>query len=223
MISPERATSEVVVQQSVDRREQPSQARLDAAAAARRLVHGLVGHHASDDDLVEVARVVGELAERVSAGERRVRPDDQITRFSEPVPEGGELSCWPDCMIAGVAHPYGTGLQGRREGDEAVVEVVLGPAHEGPPGRAHGGMVASLFDEVMGFALWMEAIPGYTAWLRVDYRAAMPLAEPLELRARVMGRDGRKVFLTGTATHDGRVLAEAEGLFVIPRDHATAG
>ena len=183
-------------------------------------MHGLVGHDSDDDDLAELARVVDDLAERLERSPRRVRPEDQMVRFSEPVPEGGELSCWPDCMIAGTAHPYGTGLRGRRDGDDAVVEVVLGPGHEGPPGRAHGGMVASLFDEVMGFALWMEARPAFTAWLRVDYRAPTPLAEPIELRASVTSRDGRKVFVGATATHDGQVVAEAEGLFVIPREYA---
>ena len=37
-----------------------------------------------------------------------------------------------------------------REGDVAVMEVTLGRAFEGAPGRAHGGIVAALLDETMG-------------------------------------------------------------------------
>ncbi len=199
--------------------DEPSRARLDAAAAIRRLVNGLVGYGGSEATLAEVAAVAGGLADRLECGERRVRPPAQILRYTEPVAEGGELSCWPDCMVAGTAHPTGTGIRSHRHGDAAVASVVLGPAHEGLPGRAHGGIVASLFDEVMGFALWMDVIPAYTAWLRVDYRAPVPLGQPLDLRATVTGRDGRKLFLTGTASTDGTTVADAEALFVVPREH----
>ncbi|MGH1493800.1 MAG: PaaI family thioesterase [Acidimicrobiales bacterium] len=198
---------------------QASKVRADAAASVNELIHSMVGYEGSDDDLAAVAKVAAELAERLRQGPRRVRPAGQMLRYEEPVPDGGELSCWPDCMIAGQAHPQGTGLIGRRDGDEVVAQVTLGPAHEGPPGRAHGGMIASLFDEVMGFALWMDAVPAFTAWLRVEYRQPVQLETPVELRCSVTGRERRKVFLSGTALVDGEVVAEAEGLFVIPRDH----
>lgn len=197
----------------------PSAARLDAADAVRRLVHSLVGRHGSEADLAEVATLANGLADRLDATSTRQRPAGQMLRYESPVADGDELSCWPDCMIAGVAHPYGTGLDASRQGDEAVAQVTLGPAHEGPPGRAHGGIVASLFDEVMGFALWMEAIPAFTAWLRVDYRAPVPLGRSVELRGRVARREGRKAFLAATASCDGELIAEAEGLFVVPREY----
>lgn len=195
-----------------------SPARLDAAAAVRRLIHAMAGHQGTDSELAEVAELANGLAKRLEQGERRVRSDDMMRRYETPVPDGGELTCWPDCMVAGSAHPTGTGLTGRRVGDEVVASVTLGPAHEGPPGRAHGGMIASLFDEVFGFALWMEAVPAYTAWLKINYRQPVPLGEELEYRATVSSREGRKVFLTGTAGHAGETLAEAEALFVIPRE-----
>jgi acyl-coenzyme A thioesterase PaaI-like protein len=201
--------------------QEASAARIDAAAAVRRLIHAIVGHHGTDSELAEVAEAANGLAKQLEQRERRVRSNDMMLRYDKPVPEGGLLTCWPDCMVAGSAHPNGTGLMGHREGDEVVASVTLGPAHEGPPGRAHGGMIASLFDEVFGFALWMEAVPAYTAWLKINYRKPVPLAEPLELRATVSERDGRKIFLAGTAGCGGEVLAEAEALFVVPREFAS--
>ena len=200
-----------------------SQARVDAAAAVRRLIHAVVGHDAGDDELARVAAQASDLADRLEGAERRVRPAGHLLRYESPVADGGELTCWPDCMIAGEAHPTGTGLRGHRVGDEVEAEVVLGPAHEGPPGRAHGGMVASLFDEVFGLAMWMDAVPGYTARLEVSYRQPTPLGRPIRLRCRVDRRDGRKIHVTGTA-HDGETLvADAAGLFIVPRDAATSG
>lgn len=198
--------------------QEASSARIDAAAAVRRLIHAMVGSEGAEEDLLAVTAATNELAARIEAGPPRRRSSDLMLRYPEPVGDGGELTCWPDCMVAGVAHPHGTGLRGRREGDEVVADVVLGPAHEGPTGRAHGGMIASLFDEVFGFALWMEAVPAYTAWLKVDYRKPVPLGERLELRATTTERDGRKMLVAGTVSVDGEVLAEASGLFVVPRE-----
>lgn len=200
--------------------QEASQVRIDAAAAVRRLVHAMVGHHGTDAELVEVAEAANGLAKRLEQGERRIRPSDMMLRYDQPVADGGELTCWPDCMVAGSAHPNGTGLVGRRQGDEVIATVTLGPAHEGPPGRAHGGMIASLFDEAFGFALWMEAVPAYTAWLKVNYRQPVPLGWELVIRASMSERDGRKLFVAGTAAVDGDVLADAEGLFVVPREFA---
>ena len=70
----------------------------------------------------------------------------------------------------------------RREGDEAVLTVTLGSAFEGAPGRAHGGVVATLIDEAMGMVLHIVGTPAFTGRLTVNYRAPTPLNEHLEDR-----------------------------------------
>ena len=37
-----------------------------------------------------------------------------------------------------------------REGDDLIAYVTLRAAHEGAPGRSHGGVVAALFDDIFG-------------------------------------------------------------------------
>ncbi len=196
-------------------------ARLEAAAAVRRLVHRLVAHDADDALLERIAASANGLASVLEANERRGHRHDgdaQVTaRFSTPQPDGAALHCFTDCMVAGPANPLSAATRGHRDGHEAVLEVTLEPGFEGLPGRSHGGILASLFDEVMGYALYMDAVPAFTAWLRVDYRAPVPVEQPLEFRASVRERDGRKCFLVATARFDGDVVAEAEALFVQPR------
>ena len=53
---------------------------------------------------------------------------------------------------------------------------------------------------------------------RHRHAQAVMLGEELELRAAITGRDGRKLFVSGTATVAGQLVAEASALFVIPRD-----
>ena len=104
-----------------------------------------------------------------------------------------------------------------RTGDEAVVEVALGPAFEGAPGQAHGGVVAALFDEVMGLALSVTGSLAFTGKLAVTYQA------PTRWASRCGPRPGRRTAAVASLTiaaelHSGpTLLAEAEGLFIAVR------
>jgi acyl-coenzyme A thioesterase PaaI-like protein len=93
--------------------------------------------------------------------------------------------------------------------------VTFGPAYEGPPGHCHGGFVAAMFDELLGF---VQLAPGFTAFLHVDYRRPTPLNKPLELRAWIESVEGRKRTIRGTCHLDGVLLTEAHGLFIAPRE-----
>jgi len=90
----------------------------------------------------------------------------------------------------------------------------FGPAYEGPPSHVHGGFVAAMFDELLGYA---QLGPGFTAYLHVDYRKPTPLNRELTLWAAPDRIEGRKRWIRGTCTLDGVLLSEAEGLFVAPR------
>ncbi len=89
-------------------------------------------------------------------------------------------------------------------------------AHGGPPGKAHGGIVAGLLDEVLGVAAMVAGGAGLTAGLDVRYRAATPYGVPLTITARLTGRDGRKGFATGEVRAGDTVTAEATAVFVRP-------
>ena len=105
------------------------------------------------------------------------------------------------------------------EGTEGQVliagEVTFGPAYEGPPGHCHGGWVAAMFDEALGFA---QLAPGFTAYLHVNYRRPTPLNTRLDITAWVDSVDGRKRLVKGECRLDGELLSDAEGLFIAPRD-----
>lgn len=90
----------------------------------------------------------------------------------------------------------------------------FGDAYEGPPGHLHGGFVACLLDEILGFVQSLTGNPGMTARLSVAYRAPTPLHVPLRLGATVLRVDGRKIFTRATIHVDDRLCAEADGLFL---------
>jgi acyl-coenzyme A thioesterase PaaI-like protein len=190
--------------------------RIRAATALRALGHAIVAHDAADDELDAVATWAEQARKRIEASPRRQRPIGAMksAQFSGPPPAGEPLDHFPDCVVSGKANPLGIAITAVQEGDEAVARVVLGPAFEGAPGRSHGGVVAAVFDDTLGYVLLMERTPAYTGRLSVTYRAPTPVNVPLEFRARLVERRGRKLTITGEARHGDTVVAEAEGLFI---------
>ena len=95
--------------------------------------------------------------------------------------------------------------------------VTFGAAYEGPPGHAHGGCVAGVFDELLGRS---QLRAGFTGTLTLTYRRPTPLQRTIDLCAWVDRSDGRKRWVKGTARLEGTLLVEAEGLFIAPREGA---
>jgi acyl-coenzyme A thioesterase PaaI-like protein len=120
----------------------------------------------------------------------------------------------PMSLVGGTAHPAAPQLHTTPTGDGVAGTVVLGPAHEGGPGLAHGGVLSLLIDHAMGQALFTAGHSAMTVSLEVRYRAPTLLGSPLAVSAKVAGREGRKLFVTAQIAMDGRVTAEARGVFV---------
>ena len=93
--------------------------------------------------------------------------------------------------------------------------VTFGPAYEGPPGHVHGGLIAAMFDELLGFA---QLSPGFTAYLHINYRKPTPLNAELHLVAWVDSVERRKRIVKGECYLGDEKLTDADGLFIAPRD-----
>lgn len=172
-----------------------SEARARAAAALRRFGHAL---HSRDAD-VELLERVADAADAVTAQLEDVPPRHRDLHalmgqmWQDPVPDGAVVEHFDDCFVSGTWNPLGIGIAVRREGDEAVATVTLGPAYEGAPERSHGGIVAAILDDILGYLLRFLRQPAYTGELTVRYLAPTPIQQPLEFRARVDRVEGRKI------------------------------
>ncbi|NRA33031.1 MAG: PaaI family thioesterase [Polyangiaceae bacterium] len=93
--------------------------------------------------------------------------------------------------------------------------VTYGVAYEGPPSCVHGGTVAQLFDQLLGYQNWAAGLPAPTASLTIHYRKMTPLFEELNFKAWRERRDGRKLYICGELRHKNELLAEAEALFIV--------
>lgn len=182
-----------------------------AAAALRELIHAFAAHDPDDDALVSIAETASELARRVEAAPVR----DRMALMRDR-PDGSVLGGrgFEDRAVGGWSNPTGIELRVWPEDDDVVAEVTLRRAFEGAPGRAHGGIVAAAFDDVTGFVIGKLQEPAFTGELTVRYLAPVPVDEPLEIRARLDGRERRKLFISAEARSGETVVATCRAIYI---------
>ena len=197
--------------------------RSRAAGSLRRLAHAFVRHRTDPQTLAEIASWAELTAERLEASSAPVaRPADYFARrYTDPRPrDGAEVMAFSDRAFSGPANPTAMEVDMRRHGDGVRAVVTFGAAFESAPGRAHGGSVCAVVDDVLGYLMVCLGIAAYTARLEIDYRGGVPIDEPVIFDGRETRREGRKSHVelkvrAGDAPADAPPLIEATGLFVI--------
>jgi acyl-coenzyme A thioesterase PaaI-like protein len=184
--------------------------RAAAAASLRDLAHAFAAHDADDDVLTHIGEVAAGLTRQLDDTPTR----DRLALMRRGFRESGMGLGFEDRAVGGASNPTSVELAVRYEGDEIIADVVLRPAFEGAPGRAHGGIVAAAFDDVTGFVIAQIHEPAFTGELTVRYLAPVPVDEPLEIRARLDGRERRKLFLSGEVRADGEVIATCKATYI---------
>jgi acyl-coenzyme A thioesterase PaaI-like protein len=187
------------------------EAREAAAAHLRALSHAFAAHDLDDDALAAITEKANELARRVDETPRRDRLALMRNR-----PDGSVLggSGFEDRAVGGRSNPTSVELDVRYDNDEVVADVVLRRAFEGAPGRAHGGIVAAAFDDVTGFVIGKLREPAFTGELTVRYLAPVPVDETLEIRARLDGRERRKLFISAELRTGEAVVATCRATYI---------
>ena len=119
------------------------------------------------------------------------------------------------CFGCGDLNPKGLKLVFRLEDGVAVAEFDPDPQHRGYPGLMHGGLVATVLDEAMGWAIYGEGVWAMTARMQVRFRRSVPLDRRLRVRAYITKRRQRLVQARAELRdEDGTLLAEGEGAFL---------
>ncbi|MEU9385309.1 PaaI family thioesterase [Streptomyces sp. NPDC048279] len=143
-------------------------------------------------------------------------------------PAPGELigAHYEQCFGCGHGQSHGLHLEVRAgEGVSLTAEFTVRAAHQGAPGLAHGGVLATALDETLGSLNWLLRKIAVTGRLETDFVRPVPVGTTLHLAAEVAAVAGRKIYSTATGRldgPDGPVAVRAEALFVeVPVEHFT--
>jgi acyl-coenzyme A thioesterase PaaI-like protein len=193
--------------------------RIVAASLMRELGHEFVGRVLDDEQLERLSADVRALLDVMRHAPPRAREfsRDRLEEFALTIPtkdESGQRQLFADSVVTGAANPMGIAARLWRDGDDICMQVTLDKAFEGAPGRAHGGVVAAMLDEVMGSVNALHGALAYTAQLDITYVAPTPVGEPILARAWLARQDDRKRHVEATLFADDLLVASAKGLFI---------
>ena len=97
----------------------------------------------------------------------------------------------------------------------------LARRYQGPPGHAHGGVIATVLDEAMGKVNKLRSVIALTKSMEVEFLKPVPLGKPIVVEGwevRVRGR--RHTNAAEIRNEKGDVLARSKGLFIAIDPHA---
>jgi uncharacterized protein (TIGR00369 family) len=120
------------------------------------------------------------------------------------------------CFACGSLNEHGIHLLLHVERGRAWTELALERRFEGWAGIAHGGILSTILDEVMAWALVGEDNWGLTARLSVEFQRPVEVERPIRAEGEVVRNRRRLVDCTGRIVDalDGRVLATGAATYM---------
>ena len=129
----------------------------------------------------------------------------------EPAPEN-------PCFGCGAANPRGMHLhfETDKERRRIVGRFRLGAEYQGGGRFIHGGIIATVLDEVMSKVSRLSDVRTVTAELNVEYLKPIPVDEEVQVEGFEVRREGRQLYHQGEIRDAaGDLLARGRGRFVV--------
>jgi uncharacterized protein (TIGR00369 family) len=122
------------------------------------------------------------------------------------------------CFGCGEGNPRGMRLWFERDDQRqrVVGRFQLGPEYQGAAGFVHGGIIATVLDEVMSKVSRFLDVRAVTAELTVEYLKPVHIGQDLIVEGFHARREGRQLYHEGEIRDAaGTLLARGRGLFVV--------
>lgn len=100
------------------------------------------------------------------------------------------------CFGCGPLNEDGLQLKFEPGPEGSVAEFTVPQRFQSWAGMAHGGMVALMLDEAVGWAAWHAGHPGVTGRLQVSYRRPLKLGETVRIVGKVENVRRTLVYVT---------------------------
>ncbi len=127
---------------------------------------------------------------------------------------------YPDthhCFLCGDQNPIGFKLKFKQENGDTISETAIPSQYQGFDGVVHGGIIATFLDEIMAQAVKKSGQRAMTGTLTVKYRKPCRTEKQIQMRGRIIEISGRIIKSQGEIIQDQEVVAEGEGIFIVPK------
>ena len=141
---------------------------------------------------------------------------DAFSGLEEQTRGNAQQDRFHECFGCGPSHPTGLHVRCFKTKDGVASPIIIPRHYEGPPGAAHGGIVAAYLDEVLAAAvLRATSRAAVTGELTVRYSRPVPSETPLVGRGSLVADHGRYVDVEGRLEDlsTSAVFATARGRF----------
>ncbi|MFH0914590.1 MAG: PaaI family thioesterase [Chloroflexota bacterium] len=126
------------------------------------------------------------------------------------------------CFGCGPNNPIGLKLDFRWDGKTATAEFTPNEYYQGWPGIVHGGILACLLDEALGWASLFSGLNSVNARMEVRIKTPVKVGERLTIIGSIL--EDKKRLAKAKAEvllNDGTIAAEAQAtLYIISRTQA---
>ncbi len=122
------------------------------------------------------------------------------------------------CFACGKDNPQGLKLEVRKTPDGVELDYILPEHFAGWQGIVHGGIVATILDELLAYACNQSDRSMMTAEMSVRYRRPVRTGEPIHGIGRITEDKGRLVLAEARLLDaSGQLLAEATGKLMLAK------
>ncbi len=127
------------------------------------------------------------------------------------------------CFGCGPHNERGMRLRFTVEGDEVVTSLTPGKGWDGPPNVFHGGLQATVADEVAGWTLvGLLGRMGFTTSMRVRYVRTIQLGVPVVARGKIKSRKGPFAAVVVRLEQGGKLGCSATVSYMLPDEQKAA-
>lgn len=147
------------------------------------------------------------------------------------IPREGRKVKWLDdgCFVCGSTNPIGLHLEFKldHENKRATSELVFRPEHQGWDNVVHGGLQASVLDDVMAYAIMTTNKLAITTRMSIKFRKEVKVGETVYLEGWVDNLGSRIAKTKGIlyTLEDGEKIinTECEGTYFLDRPQGDEG
>lgn len=130
-----------------------------------------------------------------------------------------EVIKYPGCFVCGDHNDCGLKARFFYDGEQVCTEFVADERFEGYRGICHGGVTATVLDEVMVKAVLALNVYATTAEMTVRYHRPVRVGDRVACTGRVVQQKGRAYFAEAVARNaDGELFASASGTYIQARE-----